>query len=51
MKKKIFSTAIVLILVNGCVGTIKIAEDESSASGKNNTPVYTKPIEEPNSSI
>jgi len=50
MIKRIFTAIAVLILLNGCVGTLKIAEEES-VKGQTQTPVYTKPIEDHNSSI
>jgi len=50
MIKRIFGTITVLMLLSGCVGTLKIAEEES-VKGQNRTPVYSKPIEDHNSSI
>jgi len=51
MITKIFSAVVALILLNGCVGTMKIAEEEPSATGRKDTPFYSKPIEEGTSSI
>ena len=51
MLKKIFSATVALMILNGCVGTMKIAEEESSATGKKETPIYSKPSEEARSSL
>ena len=51
MLKKIFSATVALIVLNGCVGTMKIVKEESSIQEATQSHLYSKPIEESTSSI